>query len=422
MAPNVTAAVFAASLLLAAPARACFLENTDFPGHDVDRLLGKVYSAAECQRQCQGRADCSFWTYDPASNSCYMKSGDAVEAQRPCEGLVSGPRTCPGPVDCSQAGIDLYGDDLINTQVANPLACQFQCSAVQGCVYWSFLPSNNRCYLKGPNVSPKAHDEAVSGPKECPTTTPIGCEPGTDFLGHDLRSFYGTVTEAATCKELCQSFNNCFFWTFVPSTASCYLKDEKAEEGREYNPRTHSGARDCSFSLQLPQPRVDNTTTTTTTTTVSPPGTCFLKDTDFPGSDITAFGLGAVTKPEACQLLCQYTRECFFFTFFEGTCYFKSAAAPEKVIKKLAAVSGPKYCKAMEHQPMPLPIFPGPIPSDNNNPTPTTTTTTTTKPTTITTASGDTRPLTSTTTAAPHQPTSSVGETLLRFLRAPPHH
>ena len=358
----------------------------DYPGFDVDRLIGKVFSPVECQRQCQGVQKCAFWVYQPSTRSCYLKSGEAVPLD--AEGLVSGPRVCPGPVDCSQTGIDLYGDDIIDTQVANPLACQYQCNAVVGCALWTFIPSTSRCYLKGSHVEPKAHEEAVSGPRECPTNSPIACEKSTDFMGHDIRSFNGNVADVQSCQQLCKGFNNCFYWTYVESTASCYLKDDTAEEGREYNRLASSGARDCDLSASPTFP-------ISTSTTTPPPTSCFLQDVDYPGSDVTAFGLGSVTKPEACQLLCQYTRECAYFTFYEGTCYFKTAAAPQSTTPKAGAVSGPKYCEGQTHQPPPL-----------------TTTSTTTDPTT-----------TNTTTSPPPDPSSSnvSVDTFLRLLRAPGH-
>ena len=200
--------------------------------------MGKVFSAVECQRQCHGVQNCEFWTYQPSTNSCYMKESGATPVHG--EGLISGPRICPGPVDCSQSGIDLFGGGILDTQVANALACQYQCTAVADCAFWTFIPSTSRCYMKGKNVDPQPHAEAISGPRECPVTSTLACEISTDFLGHDLRSFHGTVTDVQSCQELCRGFNNCFYWTFVESTASCYLKDETAEQGREYNPLTFS--------------------------------------------------------------------------------------------------------------------------------------------------------------------------------------
>lgn len=391
-----------AALLVAAPAMGCFIENVDFPGHDVDRLLGKVFSPGECQRQCQGNENCIFWTYQPSDNSCYMKSGEATPTS--AEGLVSGPRFCPGPVDCSQEGIDLFGGDIIDTQVENPLACQFQCNAVNGCVFWTFLPSTSRCFLKGSKVEAMPHGEAISGPKECPTNVPIKCEWATDFMGHDIRSFQGTVADVQTCQQLCQGFNNCFYWTFVESTSSCYLKDATAEDGREYNPLTFSGARYCDIASSPMTPLPAKSTPSTQDEIDIPAATCFLHDYDYPGSDLTAFGLGSVTKPEACQLFCQYTRECAYFTFFDGTCYFKSEAAPEAVVPKPGAVSGPKYC-------------------ETQTPPPTTTTTTTPPTTTTEMTSTTTTTADLTTTQAPDNATTTAPgvDKLLRFLRAPAH-
>ncbi|KAL8429804.1 hypothetical protein ACSSS7_006327 [Eimeria intestinalis] len=337
----------------------CFLENTDYPGGDISSLEGKVFSASECQKQCQGVEGCELFTFVPTTSSCYLKRGSAVSSVI-SEGLISGPRVCPGPVSCSQVGIDLFGGDIIDTEVANDRACQYQCTAVDGCHYYTFIPSRKRCYLKGENIDPRPHDEAISGPRKCPDSDAISCELHTDFKGHDLQAFYGTVHNVHSCQQLCQGFNNCFYFTFVESEAACYLKDQNAEEGREYNINTFSGARDCDLSLTPNVPVSSTTTTTTTTTTTAPPSDCFLPNTDYPGSDLIAFGLGSVTKPEACQLLCQFTLECFHFTFYEGTCYFKTAAAIENVAYKAGAVSGPKYCAGTE-------TSTDPPPTDYNN-------------------------------------------------------
>lgn len=325
----------AAALLAVDSALGCYLADTDYRGNDIDRLEGKVYSPRECQRLCQGLAACELWTYQPATNTCYLKGGGG--AASPASGLISGPRICPGPVDCSKEGIDLYGSDLINTRVANALACQYQCSAVSGCAFWTFVTSTSRCYLKGSRVEPRPLAGAISGPRSCPSAPTIPCEQSTDFNGHDIRSFLGTVTDVDRCQQLCLGFNNCFYWTYVASTASCYLKDSNATDGREVNPLAFSGARDCDISITTNPP-------ITTTTTTPPPSDCLLYNVDFQGADVYAFGLGFVTKPEACQLICQYTPVCHFFTFYDGTCFFKGADAPQYITEKQGAVSGPKRC------------------------------------------------------------------------------
>lgn len=334
-------ALVAAAALLAVPnALCCYMSDTDFPGNDVDRIEGRVYSARECQRLCQGLSTCERWTYQPTTKSCYLKSGAGGPTF--ASGLVSGPRICPGPVDCSREGIDLYGGDLVNTTVANPRACQYQCSAVAGCAFWTFITESGTCYLKSSRVEPRELAGAVSGPRVCSYVDPIPCEASTDFLGYDLRSFDGTVTDASQCQQLCRGFNNCFYWTYVQSTNSCYLKDEHATEGREVNELTFSGARDCDLTI-------DPTNPITTTTTTPPPTECLLTDVDFQGADLFSFGFGAVTRPESCQLLCQYTLACSYFTFYNGTCYFKGQNAPNFATQKEGAVSGPKFCNTQKH-------------------------------------------------------------------------
>lgn len=289
---------------------------------------------------------------------------------------------------------------MIDTTVASALACQHQCTAVAGCVFWTFLQASNRCYLKGENVEPRSLPGAVSGPRVCPSVSPLACEESIDFKGHDIRSFLGSVSDIETCQQLCRGFNNCFYFTFVASTASCYLKDAQAAEGREINSLTFSGARDCDLTVHPTHPL-------TTSTTTPPPSDCLLHNVDFYGADIFAFGLGAVTKPEACQLICQYTPECHFFTFYESSCYFKGADAPQHIQQKNGAVSGPKYCGVH---------------------TPEITTTTTLAPTTTTDTATATATTTTTTppitTTQANQSVSSstlpvgMAEAILQFLKA----
>lgn len=346
-----TAAALAAAAL---PVQGCYYTGVDLPGNDVDKLETVVPTVEVCQRNCQGHTECEYWTYNTVTLACHLKSAAAEGTSVPAEGVISGPKICPIAKTCYEEGVDLAGGDLFSTSVINPRACQYQCQSVNGCVFWTFVYETSMCYMKDDKGVPTPKDGVISGPRECDDQLePTACEYDTDFWGNDIQKFEGNIPSAAECQNMCKAFNNCFFFTYVGETSSCYVKD--SDEGRVYKANAISGHRNCTLGNNELFP---SSSTTTTTTTTTQPLSCFRTDVDYFGSDVAAFGLGAVTSATNCQKLCALTIECIHFTYYQGTCYFKNAEAPKNAVAKEGAVSGPKQCSTETSTAQPIAVLP----------------------------------------------------------------
>ena len=69
----------------------CFETDTDFYGYDIVNKYG-INDQKECQEYCQNNTLCNFWTYQPSSTGCFLKTADSGRATS--LGLMSGPKFC----------------------------------------------------------------------------------------------------------------------------------------------------------------------------------------------------------------------------------------------------------------------------------------------------------------------------------------
>ncbi|PHJ15206.1 pan domain-containing protein, partial [Cystoisospora suis] len=80
-------------------------------------------------------------------------------------------------------------------------------------------------------------------------TTPC-FEVGVDYEGYDVQKFEdGSIPSAGACQEMCQRRKDCSYFSFVPETSSCYIKDAYALQGRKQDATTAgvvSGPKFCT--------------------------------------------------------------------------------------------------------------------------------------------------------------------------------
>ena len=83
---------------------AFFTESCFQNGIYIDNVLEtlvNISSAHDCQKKCQKKPDCQFWTFNNYSNLgyCYLQSYDAALDTKPCEPTnicIRGPKFCQG--------------------------------------------------------------------------------------------------------------------------------------------------------------------------------------------------------------------------------------------------------------------------------------------------------------------------------------
>ena len=77
------------------PLGACFDNDLDSYGLDIQSEIEGITSAAACQELCNSNAECNYFTYGNTvlSGKCWLKSAKAI-ALTSYPGLISGPKTC----------------------------------------------------------------------------------------------------------------------------------------------------------------------------------------------------------------------------------------------------------------------------------------------------------------------------------------
>ena len=126
--------------------------------------VGGLVIAIECQGACQARLNCSHWTWNSATSTCWLKSSDQGRMAR--KGKVSGPRECTEvelasskdselvsngskmvrrAADCFDVGFTYPGQGMKDNMlegVESPEACQIHCQSREGCKYWTWNSAN----------------------------------------------------------------------------------------------------------------------------------------------------------------------------------------------------------------------------------------------------------------------------------------
>ena len=144
-------------------------------------------TAEECQAKCQDHAECDFWKHYGETDdgrttegkfTCYLKTRPVTKTYNQQYNIISGPKVCPaatGNTDCFENNISYDGDNIASfspTAMATAEECQAKCQEHVLCNVWK-LHSDGKCYLKPGYVTKRAEQNAVSGPKVCPTGTDI---------------------------------------------------------------------------------------------------------------------------------------------------------------------------------------------------------------------------------------------------------
>jgi len=128
----------------------CFQDQFDFYINDLEAIRN-IADAGACQKICQGKDACRFFTYDTRDKTCYPKHGAAIPT--PLAGVVSGPRSC---TTCflPQVDVDSSTDLVINSNVKSTEECQKLCQNNYDCRFFTYNSSTGICVLKRAAVNP----------------------------------------------------------------------------------------------------------------------------------------------------------------------------------------------------------------------------------------------------------------------------
>lgn len=334
---------------------ATLLENVDFPGSDIERILAP--DAECCQIYCTAHFRCTFFTFvlkhpNVPSYSCFLKyTANGIPLKRnTLANAVSGFRLStadPNKHSCftkTYKDVDFAGSDIRALIREDPTECQDSCTNSPDCQFFTFVTEKYNpapelrklCFQKFATKLPSPPvinilDNVVSGfsPRDCFDNTcdsrcPEYLIPDVDFAGNDFDQVL--APDAENCQLICSNHPRCQYFTFLTAdwTADnrrffCYLKSSPTmtPSFTRLN-NVISGFSLRSFGIKR---RCSDHT---------------FKGFDFLGNDR---GVVKADSDQQCQQLCKEDPLCQFFTYVEGAfsnvaqrkdCYMKSVIALPK--------------------------------------------------------------------------------------------
>lgn len=210
----------------------CFETHTDFKGVDLTSQLF-VGSAADCQRRCQKKDGCSFFTYNHLFLLCVLKSSVYIVHTNTFLAPLStsGPKFCSG--GCFQANTIIGGSDTIieSIKTTSVFGCQDECQKNVNCTAFTFAKNvfNTTCQLQSKidlrNTLPRQlilntiNPFSLAGLRFCNAHC---LEEDTLFLGNTTSSSFN-VTSVEECQRGCQVNSSCSFFTFSSDLKICQL-------------------------------------------------------------------------------------------------------------------------------------------------------------------------------------------------------
>lgn len=284
-----------------------------------------------CQYYCASFSGCTHFSFDIISGDCTLWSSfNAYSKGSSTQGLVSGPAFCDSEEICFEQS-DYVGhnvDENETGEVESPAACQSLCRNNADCHYWTWLRSNNGCYLKDANAILGRTNDATSlgrfsGPKWC--TVSYGCV--------NINSIYTGVAfqqeeaeDYRTCGANCSSNPFCSAWTYHSDLGICSLFSGKASLAHKPVRGALSGDKNCMKETKEEE-------------------NCFEEGIRYSLDNV--IGVLDAKSADDCYTLCQAKTGCNWWSLRNGDQCFLLADA-EKTQPAFVfdpnAISGPSSC------------------------------------------------------------------------------
>nr|PIM00218.1 PAN/Apple domain-containing protein [Toxoplasma gondii COUG] len=157
-------------------------------------------------------------------------------------------------------------------------------------------------------------------------------EPDVEYVDHtNLAIEGGHVHSPSSCQDLCQRYQDCYFWTWNSVKKDCYLKNSTALFSRQKNYDTRnkiSGPKWC----MMPHPL-----------------RCYEVDVSYEGYDIIKNPLTNIRSVLDCHRACVELEDCRYWTWTADSmeCQLKSANALRawrRSFDTIGKISGMKNC------------------------------------------------------------------------------
>lgn len=154
-------------------------------------------SAKHCKLACYSDIECQYWIYSTdygcwvedvtkfrvkyplttesmTRDSTFAQTAVAGEyVQHICEAPSNESLQLPGVPFCALSGYKLEPLDLTQASIVGSAdQCQKKCFNTASCAYFSFVPKTGACHLEGVTAQMVIDADYISGPQDCPVTTP----------------------------------------------------------------------------------------------------------------------------------------------------------------------------------------------------------------------------------------------------------
>ncbi|KAL8437582.1 hypothetical protein Efla_000445 [Eimeria flavescens] len=248
----------------------CTIDNRT--GHDKGEIdvVYNVSTYEDCRQLCLKNPKCKFLTHNKPDRICYLKArmGKIIFVK---PGDTTGPKLCDG--SCFLKDIELTGWFPLKKikYCLSAHFCQYECSMKSSCAMWSYGPS-----------TPCPQDAIYA-------SSASSCALRGVRFGNGAPLAVTTEESPAKCHDACQQSTVCEAYTYDLQQKKCELFLASAERRREENPNFISGPRLCSDA-------------------------CSQQNTAYVGPTIQQF-LNSIETPEECQLRCQATTSCTYWSF-----------------------------------------------------------------------------------------------------------
>lgn len=148
-----------------------YYPGVDFNGDDLNTWLPDV-SLFVCAYACREREECRAFTFNTTKNACFVKSGygqptaNANAISAAVEGGGNELPQLPNAVRLDiKPGIDYFGADLDERQLASLDECVARCLGEERCVAFSYVEAKSWCSLKSTLPAPRRKAGVTSGTK-----------------------------------------------------------------------------------------------------------------------------------------------------------------------------------------------------------------------------------------------------------------
>ena len=251
------------------PAQLTRYDATDFPGNDIDDLVGQARSFDDCAQRCIADGRCGAFTFNLNNRTCIPKSsGESPQRNaRATSGVVS--RAGPGYGGGNVRGVDrLDATDLPGNDIDGLVGgarsfedCAQRCLADGRCGAFTFNLNNGNCIPKSGAGASERNDRAVSGVlsrgaggghRPGPEWLPVTRYDATDFPQNDIGDMAGSARSYEDCARRCLSDGRCAAFTFNLNNSACIPKSGAGAPQR--NDRAVSGVVNRAAEAGRPYP------------------------------------------------------------------------------------------------------------------------------------------------------------------------